>query len=211
VRFQSYRIQLNIALRQNEAQDSSFEQTQAETNTHFLAKFQPTKISLLSLLRHDVAADFTSTVEPSTPIYVVARFHPYRLNLAIALRQNIAADFTTVQTQGSTEPHFIGKFLPTKLATLRALIQNSDIVAPPASRVVEPHFVGKFQPILLQRNRLLSQNLAGDFAVSAINVPSFVGKFRPYMFSRNQALSRNVAADFSVVVAAERSEFFLVF
>lgn len=187
-------------LRLHEAQDNSAPQTQPETNTHFIAKFKPDRLNLLNLLRHNIAADFTSTVAFATNVHFIGKFSPYRYSLNQQLRQNIAADNSFAQTQAETNTHFIARFKPYQFNLLPDL-RYETAFEPQAFEVeTNTHFIAKFAPYRLNLAVSLRQNIAADDSTAQTQAETnthFLGKFQPSRLLLQRDLLLHEAQDTS--------------
>lgn len=179
-RFTPARLSRLPQLSRVEAQDESTPQVQPETNVHFVGKFTPARFTLLTPLRHNIAADFTSTVAPATNVHFIGKFRPTRLNRLLGLSHNIAADYSTPQTQPETNTHFIGKFRPSQIKLLPGLTQNVALTGPvfvvPETNV---HFIGKFRQTRFTLSHWLRHHPAHDLSEFHF-CPDVIGSMAAY-------------------------------
>jgi hypothetical protein len=138
---------LPLLRQQQDWASSSVLAVQPETNTNFIARFQPVQHFVLRSLRQTIAADFSSSAVETNPHFRPKFTQPQYIILP-ALRQNQAIT-VVIPPAVETNPPFIGRFTQPTFNILVSLRQQQDWAstfqfAPPTE--THYNFIGKFKP-----------------------------------------------------------------
>ena len=146
----------------------------AETNTHFLARFNPVAYSRFAFNHADIEPPAVET----NP-HFIGTFRATRLAVLPSLFQTTNTDFF-IPPQPETNVHFLARFRP---VVYQRFAFNSWDVEPPAAET-QPHFIARFQPARISLLGGLRQNPANDRPPEPETNVSFIGRFRPIAYSQ---------------------------
>ena len=166
-RYRSVSLTVSLPLRQN----APTSDVVAETNTQSIGRFQAAKLATPTGLRFHTNEDITVSA-PETNVSTIGRFYRPQIALLASLWNNAATDQIALPN-----PHFIGKFAPTKYARFN---YNSDSCEFPAVAETQPHFIGKFAPAQYGRFRFNDGfDVTGITSTQPETNVNFIGRFQP--------------------------------
>lgn len=178
---------VDISLRQQIAADFSNAPAQAETNVHFVGRYQPAQHFLLQPYWQNVPLDQPVTVQPDTNFHFIGRYVATAYRLDPALRQQIAADFSS-GTSFETNVHFVGKHAATLHRLWWPLWQNAALDVPATVQPeTNPHFIAKFSATVYSVDIRLRSNVAADFSNPGPQPETnvhFIGPHRPTAYGQ---------------------------